>query len=137
MKTSHHAAALVKRPDRVNAASKANVKVELPRLQPQRVLAQAAEGLVMAGIQRDNMGRVIKGHRKAAFEFGAQALDVWCQAGLCLALCPHQLGAEFAQLGGLPLLPHHQLLAKFVFPAFQVAPNMAVRQPQCPCTARN
>jgi hypothetical protein len=46
------------------------------------MFAQAAEGHVMAGMQGDDMGGVVKGNRKAALQLGAQCLDLRRQPGL-------------------------------------------------------
>ena len=59
MKTCHHAAAFVQRPNRIDAAGETNVQMQLPlRLGVgllQGVLAQCAQCLVVAGVERDHM----------------------------------------------------------------------------------
>ena len=71
MKARHHTAALIERTDRVHAAAEADVEVQLALFQAQCVFAQAAQGHVMAGVQGDDVGFVVKGDGKAALQLGA------------------------------------------------------------------
>ena len=135
MKARHHAAALIERTDRVHAAAEADVEVQLALFQAQCMFAQTAQSHVMAGVQGDDVGFVVKGDGKAALQLGSQRLNLRRQPGLCLALGPHQFGAKFGQLGRLAFLPHHQLIAELLLPALELAPDMPVGQSQRPSAA--
>ena len=142
VKAGHHAAAFVEPADGVHAAAKPDVQVQLRSIRirvlvvarvgigGQRILAQRAQGVVMAGIQGDDMGVVIKRHGEGTFQISAQGLNLRRQPGLRLALGPHQLGAKFGQACRLAFFPHHQLIAELVFPALELTPDVTVRQTQ-------
>ena len=99
----HHTAALIEGTNRIHAPGEANVQVQGALTQftglLQGVLTQGGQGVVVAGIQRDHMHRVIKRLREAALQFPAQGLDLRGEAGLCLTFSPHELGTKLGQAG--------------------------------------
>ena len=143
MKAGHDTTTFVQCADRVDAAGEANVQLQLALTQCggrrllQGVLTQRAQGIIMAGIQGHHMDRVVKCMGETAFEFCAQGFNLGCQPGLGSPLGPHQFRAELAQASRLAFFPHQQLASQLGFPAFELTPNMAVRQTQSPCCGRN
>ena len=140
VKTCHHAAAFIQCADGVDAAGEADVEVQRSasvRLAItaalQGVFAQAAERVVVAGVKGHHVGAVVKRHRKGALQVGAQRFNLRCQAGLGLGLGPHQLVGKFGQARGLAFFPDDEFMAQHIFPALELAPDVAVRQLQGAC----
>ena len=66
-----------------------------------------------------------------------QRLDLRRQPGLRLALGPQQLVAELGELRRAALLAAHQRMAQRLLPALEFAPDVAVRQAECPRRGRD
>ena len=125
MKAGHHAAPGIERRDGVDAAHETNVQVQAVRA---GLLAQRRQRRVVAGIQRQDVGIVVKGTRKCALDVAAQCLDLRRQPGLRLAFSPEQLFAEFRQARALAFVPDDQGAPQRLLPRLERAPNMAVGQ---------
>ena len=94
------------------------------------VVAQRGQGVIVAGVEAQHVGAVVKGHREGAFQVGVQRLDLRGQPRLGLALGPEQLLAELRQARALAFLPDDEVAAQLRLPALELAPHVAVRQPQ-------
>ena len=126
VKTRQDAAALIERGNRIHAAGEADVQVQIGLLRGMGT--QGGQCVVVAGVERQHMGGRVEGHREGALQVGAQGFDLRAQARLCLALGPHQLGAKLRQPRRLAFFPDDQLVAEFILPALELAPDVAVGQ---------
>ena len=129
------AAPFVERADGIDTAGEVNVQVQAGVLAGQ--VLQRAERVVVAGVQAQHLGALVKHAGQGTFQLGAQGLDLRSQPGLGQALGPQQLVGKRGQAGGLPTVPQDEGLAHFNFPLFQLAPHMAIRQTQLPRCPRN
>ena len=125
VKARHHATPGVQRGYGVHAAGEANVQVQTGGA---GLLAQGRQRCIMAGVQRQHVGVVVKAAGKSPLDVAAQGLDLRRQPGLRLAFGPQQLVPEFRQTCVLALVPHNQRPAQRHFPVLERAPHMAVRQ---------
>jgi len=66
VKARHHAAALIERADRIDAAGEMNVQVQLRGAG--RMRAQQRQRIVVARLQAQHVGAVVEGQREGAFE---------------------------------------------------------------------
>ena len=99
MESGHDAAPFIEGANGIDTARETNVQVQRARRQVKRVLAQVQQRLIVAGVQRDHVRAVVKCHRKSAFQFVAQRLNLRCKARLSLSFSPHQLVGKFGQSG--------------------------------------
>ncbi|OQC02819.1 MAG: hypothetical protein BWX79_02750 [Alphaproteobacteria bacterium ADurb.Bin100] len=135
VEAGHDAAAFVERSNGVHAAGETDVQMQV--VLGGCMCAQGRQGVVMAGVQRQHVRGRVEGHRKGPLQIGAQRLDLRAQAGLRLALGPHELGPEVRQAGRLAFFPKDEFAAQLVFPAFELAPDVAIRQAQRARRRRN
>ena len=101
------------------------------------VLAQRGQRCVMAGVEHQHMGAVVKGHRQGALDVAAQGFDLRRQPGLGLPFGPQQLLAELGELGALAFFPDDEFAAQRLFGFLERAPDMAVRQTHMARRPRN
>ena len=127
VEAGEHAAPFVQGADGVHAAAEADVQVQ-PGARRQR--QQRSQRVVVAGVERGDLGGGVEGDGKGAFEFGLQGRDLRRQPCLGLAFGPEQLGGKRRQARRLALVPEHQRLAQLAFPALEFAPDVAVGQSQ-------
>ena len=92
--------------------------------------AQTNEGVIVAGIQREQVHLGVKGHGKCALNFCHERFNRRCQAGLGLAFGPEQLAGKFGELGRHAFFPNDEVLVQALLPLFELTPHMAVRHAQ-------
>ena len=85
VKAGHLAAPGVQRGNGVHAAHETDVHVQTAG---RRVLAQRGQRRVMAGIEHQHVGAVVKGHGQGALDVAAQGFNLRRQARLSLSLGP-------------------------------------------------
>ena len=93
---------------------------------------QRAQGVVVAGVQRNGFAAALRRHLNGAgkglLQFGAQMLHLGRQPRLRQSLGVEQALAKRRAPSRLATLPDDQLVAHFLFPGAQLPPHMAVRQ---------
>ena len=85
------------------------------------LLAQRCQCSVMAGVQREHMGTLVKSGGKGAFDVAAQRFNLRRQPRLRLALGPEQLFTEFRQPRPLALVPDDERTAQGLLVVFECA----------------
>ena len=134
----HGAAPFIERAQGVEAAGEADVQMEAFVIEPGLgVFAQARQRVVMAGVKTQHVGVFIKGDGEGAFDVGAQPFDLGQESRLRLAFGPQQLGAEFGEARGLTAFPHDEFVLERALPAFELAPDVPVRQSELAGGSRN
>ena len=128
VKACHGAAAFGQRAQRVDAAGKTQVDVQL--LFAAGRVAQRGQGQVVAGVQGQHLLPAVQRVGQHAAQFGAQGFDVRREAHAGLRLGPQQPLGKGGQACGLALRPVDERLADGVLPFAQLAPHVAVAQAQ-------
>lgn len=135
MEAGHVALPVIERAQRVDAALKADIEVQI--YGPGGVLLQNGERQVVTGPDREQLVTIIPRIDEDPVQIGAQGFDMRLHSDSCPALRPGKPLGEFGWACLASLRPDNQRLAENGLPFAQRIPYMPVRAVQQLCGVAN